>query len=187
MHEEDIRKMINEVKNVKPFINENNSNLKQDIDSLYQQRPELGNIGTQEQYAQYIGTIFPSSKVKEIVYHSSNSKIEKFNDSYFGMYFSYSPITHGGYGSVVNIAILNIKNPLTLPKTKEEWPAYDKEHRGYMNYTTDAEGYRSFKYDGSIESSSVTDNGLQVKVREPEQIHILGSKDDIEGFKRFVK
>jgi hypothetical protein len=185
---EDIRKMIDKVKNFKQLVNEEiGGKIKTGVDFIYKHHPELTNIGTPEQYSQYLETIFPNSKVKEIVYHSSPNKIEKFRESYFGIYFAYSPITHGGYGSIVNAALLNIKNPLTLPKNKEEWLAYDKEYRAYMNYTTDAEGYRSFKYDGSIERSSVTNNGLQVRVRDPEQIHILGSKEDVEGFKNFVK
>jgi len=186
---EDIRKMIDEVKNFKQFVNEN-IGIKSGVNLVYQQYPELTNIGTQEQYSQYLNTIFPNSKVKDILYHASRSKIEKFNESMFGTYFSYSPITHGGYGSVINAAILNIKNPLILPKASDSVEVkaqYNKDYRAYGNYTTDADGYRSYKYDGSIEQSSVTENGIQVRARNPEQIHILGSKQDIEGFKGFIK
>ena len=76
------------------------------------------------------------------------------------------------------------------PKTSDSVEVktqYNKEYRTYENFITDTEGYRSYKYDGSIEQSSVTDNGIQVRVRDPEQIHILGSKEDVEGFKNFIK
>lgn len=178
----ELRKFIK--KTIREYLNESVNN--DVISTIYQKTTELSNIGTLEQYKQYLGGIFPQSKVKEIVYHSSPNKIEKFNDSYFGIYFSYSPITHGGYGGNVHAALLNIKNPLTIPKNREELAAYDKEYRTYMNFTMDYEGYRTYKYDGSVESSSVSSNGLQVRTRTPEQIHILGSEQDIEGFKVFL-
>ena len=155
------------------------------IEQIFRSNPELGEVGTMEQYSQYLDTIFPDSKVKDIVYHSSPNKIEKFRDRHFGTYFSYSPIV-GVYGGFIHAALLNIKNPLILPDNKEEWANYDKEYRNYSNYTTDAEGYHLYKYDGSVEASSVTDDGKQVRARNSEQIHILGSKDDIEGFKNFT-
>ena len=42
-----------------------------------------------------------------------------------------------------------------------------------------------YKYDGTIRSSSV-DKGKSITIRTPEQAYILGSKEDIEGFTRFV-
>jgi hypothetical protein len=178
---EDIRKMIDKVRQFN-----SDTNIKSGVNYIYQQHPELSTIGTQEEYSEYLDTIFPDSKVKDIVYHSSPNKFEKFKERHFGTYFSYTPIV-GVYGGNIYAALLNIKNPLILPDTKEEWANYDKEYRNYSNYTTDAEGYHIYKYDGSVEASSVTDDGKQVRVRNSEQIHILGSKQDIEGFKNFIK
>lgn len=188
---EDIRKMIDKVKNFKQFVNENiGVNIKSGVNLLYQQYPELSNIGTQEQYSQYIDTIFPNSKIKNILYHSSPNKIEKFRDSLFGTYFSYSPI-QGTYGNVINCVLLNINNPLIKPKPEDNSEVkeiYNKEYRNYNNPSSfSPEGIRTYKYDASIESSTVTKEGVQIRVRTPEQIHILGSKQDIEGFKNFIK
>jgi hypothetical protein len=36
---------------------------------MFLKHPELENIGTREQYAQYVETIFPDSICKDIVYH----------------------------------------------------------------------------------------------------------------------
>lgn len=36
---------------------------------------ELNTIGTEEQYSQYLNTIFPDSKIKDIVYHGSGVNI----------------------------------------------------------------------------------------------------------------
>jgi len=43
-----------------------------------------------------------------------------------------------------------------------------------------------FKYDGTIRTSRV-DAGKSITARNPEQIHILGSKQDLENFKSFVE
>jgi len=125
---------------------------------------------------------------QDIVYHASPNKIEKFRDSMFGAYFSYSPI-QGVYGNVINNALLNIKSLLIKPKPEdsaEEKVIYDKEYRSYNNPSFSPEGGRIYKYDASVENSTVTKEGVQIKVRNPEQIHILGSEQDIENFKKFV-
>jgi hypothetical protein len=167
-------------------LKESNGNSKIDaINDLFKSNSELASIGTPEQYAKYLDTIFPNSKVKDIVYHESPNKIEKFRNQMFGIYFSYSPIKNT-YGGITNSAIIDVKNPLEIPKSRDDYELYDKEYRNYNNYTTSPEGYHMYKYDASIEPSSVTKEGIQIRVRTPEQIHILGSKQDIEGFKKFT-
>jgi hypothetical protein len=148
-------------------------------------------------YSQYLDTIFPDSQVKDILYHmtSYNGKkgieqkgrfLKPGEEGYQkrdyattgGIYFtdnnSYdedtemygSPVT-GAYGSAYVSAILNIKKPL-------------------VDLT------RSF---GDISKTELKDNdgfvgtneSKEIGVLEPEQIHILGSKQDVEGFKEFVK
>ncbi len=162
--------------------------IEEGVDFVFDKNPELQKIGTKEQYLEYLETIFPESKVRDIVYHTSTNKIEKFRDNMFGTYFSYSPI-QGIYGGVTNSALLNIKSPLIKPKSEdniEEKVIYDKEYRSYNNPSFLPEGYPIYKYDTSIEQSTVTKEGIQIKVRNPEQIHILGSKDDVIKFKEFV-
>jgi len=162
--------------------------IKQGVDFVFEQNDELAQIGTKEQYSEYLDTIFSDSKVKDIVYHTSSNKIEKFRGNMFGTYFSYSPI-QGGYGDVVNSALLNVKSPLIKPKPEdniEEKVIYDKEYRSYNNPSFSPEGYSTYKYDASIENSTVTKEGVQITIRNPEQIHILGSMDDVTKFKEFV-
>jgi hypothetical protein len=160
---------LNETPNIKPGVEE-----------LFDSNPELANIGTQEEYSQYLDTIFPDSKVKDIVYHASPSKIDNFRNSMFGTYFSYSPIK-GVYGDIINRALLDVKNVLVKPEADDSVEikeVYNKEIRRYND---------NDKYDSSIESSTVTKEGIQIKVKNPEQIHILGNKQDIEGFKNFTR
>ncbi|MDQ5931103.1 MAG: hypothetical protein QG674_269 [Patescibacteria group bacterium] len=162
--------------------------IKEGVDFVFEQHPELIEIGTKEQYSEYLDTVFPESSVRDIVYHASSNKIEKFREGMFGTYFSYSPI-QGVYGDVINSALLNIKSCLIMPKPEnstEEKLIYDKEYRNYNIPSFSPEGDRVYKYDASIEGSTVTKEGTQIKVRNPEQIHILGSKLDIEKFKEFV-
>jgi len=64
-------------KNTPPIIEgrENNiekSHVKDGVDFVFEQHPELAEIGTKEQYSEYLKTVFPESKVKDIVYHGTN-------------------------------------------------------------------------------------------------------------------
>lgn len=43
-----------------------------------------------------------------------------------------------------------------------------------------------YSYDGFLTSSD-TSNYEEILVREPDQIHILGSENDSEGFKKFIE
>jgi hypothetical protein len=163
--------------------------IKEGVNFVFEQHSKLAEIGTKEQYTEYLETIFPESKVKDIVYHKSRSKIENFREGMFGIYFSYSPI-QSGYGDTVNSVILNVKSILIRPKPEdsiEQKLIYDNEYRNYNNPSFLLEGNRVYKYDSSIEGSTVTKEGIQIKVRSPEQIHILGSNQDIEGFKKFTQ
>jgi len=161
-------------------LKEESTETNSSIQSFFESHPELSTIGSLEQYYNYLKSIFPGSKVRNIVYHSSPNKIEKFRDTMFGTYFSYSPI-EGVYGDNVIRALINVKNPLIRPKptdSTEDKIAYDKEFRNYNN--------PSSPYDASIEGSTVTREGIQIKVKNPDQIHILGSKEDIQGFENFT-
>ena len=49
---------------------------KEGIDYVFEQNQKLKEIGTKKQYNKYLKTIFPESKVKDIVYQGG-SKIER--------------------------------------------------------------------------------------------------------------
>ena len=55
-----------------------------DVDFVFKSNPKLGEIGTKEEYSDYVSTIFPSSKVQDIVFHRTKSKVsfEKFDLSF---------------------------------------------------------------------------------------------------------
>ena len=161
------------------------------VDYVFDNHPELSDIGTKEQYTQYLASIFPDSKVKDIMFHSSPNKFSQFKDpSSSGLshiWFSEEPLDDQ-FGPNVYSVVLDIKNPLS-----EQNPNYRKEISKYEsplnpdwinNYGTTGE-LPKFEYDGTIRGSRV-DSGKSVTVRNPNQIHILGSEKDIKQFKDFV-
>ena len=64
------------------------------IDFVFSQSPELASIGTKAQYLEYLSTIFPNSKVKDIVYHGTNTYIESFDKNKI----SSNTLNYGFYG-----------------------------------------------------------------------------------------
>jgi len=102
--------------------------LKPGVQEVFNLNPELASIGTAEQYSQYLDTIFPDSKVKDIVYHGSiydnKQKFEK-STRVSGNYFAVNPneaLQHAQRqlqnkdNAVLYSILLNIKNPKTITK-----------------------------------------------------------------------
>ena len=192
----DIRKMIDKVKNFNIIINENvNSNIKLGVDFLYKQHPELSNIGTPEQYSEYLDSIFPDSKVKNILYHRSPEKFDIFDKTKIkktnNRRFYFSPFDTGRYGQHVILVVLNIRN-LAKPGNDEFINDVKRKHPEYTEgksqwFSLSAQIYANadkYGYDGVFDFEGTNDD--EYSVYEPEQIHILGSRKDIEGFTSFV-
>lgn len=160
--------------------------IKEGVDFVFEQNPELASIGTQEQYSQYLDTIFPESKVKDVAFHGTDGNFENFNDNFLGkkdsgyygkgFYFWIGKSALEGAQQIVfsytnrqpvhkdiKAALLNIQNPRPTQQ-------FD------FSYT----GKNFDNYDGAIIKN-------QVVVKSSEQIHILGSQSDIENFKKFVE
>ena len=129
-----------------------------------------------QQYSQYLDTIFPDSKFKDIVYRRSPRKnVKSFNKREKKEGFDQPGISSitkeylyriKNFGDNLYTILLDIKNPYNTSKD------YDLLEKG--------EGAQEKGYDGIIS------NGGEINVYESEQIHILGNKEDIEGFKEFV-
>ena len=136
----------------------------------------------QQLYSQYLDQIFPNSKVKDIVYHFSTTKIEKPNKEKFSLsaninrrkgFFGINKNVNPGInfanieGTISHAMLFDMKNPdfgdfsIVPPVTAKDETKDSAiiKQRGNINY------YAVF---------------------EPEQIHILGNKKDIQGFKDFV-
>jgi hypothetical protein len=169
--------------------------IKEGVDFVFEQNLELAQIGTKEQYSEYLGTIFPESKVRDIVYHRTGKKFDAFDKSKIKeqtkrFYFS-TDRTSPRYGTNCVIAILNIKslakpyNESFLEKLNKEHPEYTKDKSKRFHLPSHLyQNAKDYEYDGVHEFEDNPDE--EYSVYEPEQIHILGSKKDIENFKNFV-
>jgi hypothetical protein len=145
---------------------------KEGVSDIFKQSPELASIGTSQEYSAYLDSIFPNSKVKDIVYHGTTNKKQIFTEGFknnselypsdddrayesgelgYGYYFTPSQKAAKNYGEIVAV-ILN--NP-------------DITNETTFNLITNERGIQHF-------------------VKTQKQIHILGSKQDIEGFKDWV-
>jgi hypothetical protein len=163
----------------------------------------------QQQYSQYLDSIFPDSKVKDIVYHGTSRDFQGFIK---GKQVTPKGRTRGGIwftdfanadwvykednGKVI-AALINIKNP-TEYNTERKFDELYKEY--YTKLPLDKGQWKDIqqlldnkKGDGLLldifdatTSGDIGEFTKQQVVFEPEQIHILGSKQDIDGFKNYV-
>lgn len=176
---------------------------KEGIDFVFEQSPELASIGTQEQYSQYLNTIFPDSKVKDIAWRADKrinltpqTTVDDYTQVYVnGVYYSTSVEYVKKYNETLKgeiyPTILDIKNPAEI-KSK---PDIERLGRNKEEF----EKINDLKYKDNPKDSLIFDNfiyktedkygevGREIVVFEPGQIHILGSKQDIERFKKFVE
>lgn len=170
-------------------------NLKEDIGFVFEQNPDLARIGTKEQYEKYLETIFPESKVKDILYHRSSQKIETFDKSKTkeinGNRFYFSPINTGRYGQHITQALLNIKS-LAVPWDDNFIKDVNKKHPEYTKgkskwFHLPSQIYKNadqYGYDGVSAYEGTHDD--EYSVYFPSQIHVLGSKKDKKKFYKFV-
>ena len=126
-------------------------------------------------YSQYLDTIFPDSQVKDIVYHGTKGfdssgrekpKFDKFDKIYIGkgQGLRSDDMAKGFYFGSYKIADrVGTRIIPAILNVQEE------------NTTTVRRNTKDFDTKGDV-----------FVVFEPEQIHILGNQQDIEGFKEFV-
>lgn len=134
------------------------------VDYVFEQNPELSKIGTQGQYSSYIDTVFPKSINSEI--QTLSTTLNLFKD-----------------GGVLNL--IRKGNRIKEQETYLEVVIGTKEYKGYEGSTT-----RNYKaiVDVKEEFYRQTSEGeyTYFKIKKPSQILILGSPQDISGFKEYV-
>lgn len=157
------------------------------IDFVFEQNPEIEKIGTKQQYGEYIGSLFPNSTFKEVVYHGSPSNtIEKFNEDrregHVGIYFSRSLDGAKNYArswdgtEKVYPVILDVKNSKTLDGKQYSSEEYNKIQM-IKEKPIDCD---AIFYDNA---GGIND---EIAVFNADQVHILGNGRDIEGFKAWI-
>jgi hypothetical protein len=142
--------------------------IKPGVEELFNENPELTSVGSQEQYSQYLNTIFPDSQVKDIVYHGTNNIFESFSKSKLGESTT-SPSAYEGFFFTNNIELANYysgKNDLELTqnmytptsKYKDTITDEDIDFSGKLNYIeTNDINTLSYKYDTNSKLFKVRD------------------------------
>jgi predicted NAD-dependent protein-ADP-ribosyltransferase YbiA (DUF1768 family) len=136
-------------------------------------------------YSQYLDTIFPDSQVKDIVYHGTGKFFERFEKAInsvkkHSIFFTtnkksakeHADLRTKDKGLII-AAIINALNPKKVEHINNEFIINDFSYGKNDSLIKDSGTY-------------LGEEGSDITVNKPEQIHILGSKQDIEGFKKFV-
>ena len=144
----------------------------------------------QQQYSQYLDSIFPNSKVKDIVYHgameSQLPKDGKFKGyvTYFTDVKNYAETVGFPINRKVIQAIINIKAPYNAVSDLADVPQFVHDSDEFTNPRIIKAN--STDFDSVIGTDVGQKEGRTIAVFEPEQIHILGNAEDVKGFAKFV-
>lgn len=181
------------------------------IQEVFKLNPELGNVGTIEEYSKYLETIFPESKVKEIFYHGSpNLEIDKFlspkDEGYkqhentttgsTGVYFAdsldeakrYTTWNEGENGQIYPV-VLNVQKFFTVAENKLDGLGEGLPKSALWNVQ---EGMLDVLKNNNVDAfiagkHMVEAEGFkEIVMLNTDKIYILGSQKDIQKFKEFV-
>jgi alkylated DNA repair dioxygenase AlkB len=183
---------IEEVDNVGDHI-ETKASVKKEITNIFKKTPELSTIGSEQEYSNYLDTVFPESKVKDIVYRGDNVPDYVSRGGVFGkgIYFSSSKAladfhANKAKGEVKSV-ILNFKNPDTGYYFHPDFGKKDG-YKSITNLTQEEQENIGVNNDSVVGLRQ--DDYKEIKeyvAKDINQIHILGSKKDINGFKEFMQ
>jgi hypothetical protein len=214
------------------------TNIKEGVTELFESNSELAEIGNTQQYSAYLDTIFPDSKVKDIVYHGTPYKFDKFKGISF---FSDDIYEAGILGSQRFFHdILTKEQKEYLDSVQYNPGGAEAAFEGALFYVFGKgiknedykDAYEYLKSEGILDKYKIykiavlinvenitkssepihkdtllkqTKNNEIIKgkdlmpsfgykrndtvyaVFEPEQIYILGSTKDIQGFKEYIE
>ncbi len=174
--------------------------IKEGVDFVFEQNPELFQIGTKEQYSEYLNTVFSESKLKNILFHATRENFDEFDRSYIskgnlsfgeGFYFTDKIENHKNFRLADKLmsVIINshhIYNDSSEARDKREKPKYNpyvNSHERLLEVQDNHNKFLENNFDTVIANHM---NKNEFVVFDPNNIHILGSRKDIEQFKEFV-
>ena len=144
-------------------------------------------------YSQYLDTIFPNSKVKDILYHSRftvgniKNKDRWKNGFYSGTKEQADLMAEMAEDSndlmTTSALLINMQNPKVTDYTDRKVENYKNTNDGFIIEATEKDALQLI---GNRDGYNTDNFKKEYVVFDPEQIHILGNKQDIEGFKEFV-
>ena len=156
--------------------------IKEGVDFVFEQHPEITSIGTKEQYSEYLDIIFPESKVKDIMWHGSPRKFENFDlENYsssgnFGIGIYTTPDQSWAKKYAVRVngflngIILNIKDPFITSLRY-------KEYYGGNTFVPEIKMSDYIKNDGIFNYEGLDRDSL--KLFNQYLIEYTGSKDNM--------
>ena len=164
------------------------------VSEVFKMAPELANIGTPEQYSQYLNTIFPNSLIKDIVFHGTGygEKITSLrNRSYFSTLDTASEYAAWDESNRIEYAFSQGLPESEIKAKAQLVPALinlvNPKRLDGVNYKDTEKDYPG--HDGIYSENTVdplTGNELQIVVFDSKNTHVLGSKQDMQKFKDFV-
>lgn len=184
-------------KNEKPsyvYYQIQHTKVKEGVLEIFKRNPKYDTVGTVEQYSAYLDTIFPDSKVKDIVYHGTDKQFNVFKKPSdtgsknrmiaFADNIEYAKIAGARRTSLKKVitALVNIRK--LYPVDKLEAMELDSGYRDEVLIELKKEGVDGFAFES--DDDLATRNFNEILVFKPEQIHILETEQDIEAFKVFV-
>lgn len=136
------------------------------INEVFKNNPEISILfkNNKKLYQEYLNSIFPDSKVKEIVWHGTDSKIEKYD-----------------FNKEANRHTSDITDKKVASFTKDKYEA-----EFYAKKTKNPIVVAAVLDVADNKANEIRPTNI-INAYEPEQIHILGSKQDIEQAKEFLK
>jgi hypothetical protein len=192
----------------------NAANNAQEIQKLFNTTSELSKLGTIEDYTQHLDEIFPTAGIKNLMYHQTFAKkFDAFKESPMGAnYFSFFDVPTGGIfsplvrklGSNKVLAKVNVSNPFIINKnnysavkkaTGLSTQSVNKLKKSFDLSKNDAVlGFPNPRFDkGELDNFPQINfidgrrgDLIELAVMDPKNTHILGSKPDIELFKKFM-
>jgi hypothetical protein len=160
-------------------------NIKSGVERVYIENPELASVGTPEDYSKYLETIFPDSKIKDILYRQDALDLENFkaSEETKGIYASadikevdqYRGRRKAGESKIYSV-MFNIKNP---KEYQLRYYSIDLKHTTLTQAISEGN-------DGILTTGRDGEKNIEVAVINPEQTMILGSKQDVEKFKKYM-
>lgn len=143
------------------------------VEEVYTPDSELAKVGTKDEYSKYLKSIFPDSEVQNVAFHDTNNEFEEFSKSDNGIF------TTGQ------------KDWWQKAKNKRKMLIDTKKSmvvEGGINSDITKELFeQNPDVDTIITLGDTNDiNEAVYVVRDPSQIHEVGTKKDVQAFKEFV-
>lgn len=112
---------IEEIETIEEDIVEQTIIERNGIDEVYNTNDALSEIGTQEEYQEYLSTIFPNSMMTDVVYRGESKTKQREGAANLGkgIYYATTQEKAGRYGDITP-ALVNIQNPLIVDIVKND-------------------------------------------------------------------